>query len=30
MRVIILKSVNEYIALYPCNPLCIEHDTKEL
>ena len=29
MRVII-KSVNEYIAFYPCNPLCIEHDTKEL
>ena len=29
MRVII-KSMNEYIALYPCNPLCIEHDTKEL
>lgn len=28
MRVII-KSMNEYIALYPCNPLCIEHDTKE-
>lgn len=29
MRVII-KSMNEYIALYLSNPLCIEHDTKEL
>ena len=28
MRVIIIKSVNEYIALYPCTSLYIEDDTK--